>query len=169
MTPVLLPLVGVIGPGQCGAELESMAYQAGMRLVEEGFGLVCGGLGGVMEAACRGALEANGVTVGILPGSDVLQANAFVRVGIPTGMGEGRNLRVVRASAAVLALGGGMGTLSEIALALKLGVPVFGIRTWVPVDGEGRPAPIREFETVGDAITAIVEHYKTRPSQGGDD
>lgn len=165
----LLPLIGVIGPGRCGPELEAMAYQAGKLIAEQGFGLVCGGLAGVMEAACRGAFEADGLTVGILPGSDTGEANAFVRVCIPTGMGEGRNLLVVRASEAVLALGGGMGTLSEIALALKLGIPVFGVKTWAPVDGEGRTAPILKFESVKDAMRAILEHRNILSSQGGDD
>jgi uncharacterized protein (TIGR00725 family) len=146
-----------------------MAYQAGQLIAEQGFGLVCGGLAGVMGAACRGAFEGDGLTVGILPGSDTGEANAFVRVCIPTGMGEGRNLLVVRASEALLALGGGMGTLSEIALALKLGVPVFGVKTWVPVDGEGRPAPILKFESVTDAMQAILEHRNILSSQGGGD
>ena len=96
--------------------------------------VVCGGLGGVMEAACRGAKQAGGTTVGILPGSDRAAANEFVDVAIPTGMGEARNALVVRAADALIAVGGGYGTLSEIALALKAGKRVVGIGSWA-IDG----------------------------------
>jgi uncharacterized protein (TIGR00725 family) len=92
--------------------------------------LVCGGLGGVMEAACRGAKGAGGTTIGILPGSERAAANAFVDVAVPTGLGEARNALVVRAADAVIAVGGGYGTLSEIALALKAGKPVVGLGSW---------------------------------------
>ena len=91
---------------------------------------MCGGLGGVMEAACRGAKETGGTTIGILPSTDRSEANGFVDVAIPTGLGEARNALVVRAADAVIALGGGYGTLSEIALALKAGKPVVGLGTW---------------------------------------
>ncbi len=169
MKQALLPLIGVIGPGRSGPELEAMAYQAGQLIAERGFGLVCGGLEGVMASACKGAFQAGGLTVGILPGSSAGEANSYVRIAIPTGMGEGRNLIVVRASIAVLALGGGLGTLSEIALALKLGVPVFGVKTWIPVDAEGTPAPIMRFDRVGDAVQAIEEHRNAWANQGGED
>jgi len=92
--------------------------------------VVCGGLGGVMEAACRGAKEAGATTVGILPGADRSAANPFVDVAIPTGLGEARNALVVRAADALIAVGGAYGTLSEIALALKAGKRVAGIGTW---------------------------------------
>jgi uncharacterized protein (TIGR00725 family) len=92
--------------------------------------LVCGGLGGAMEAACRGAKAAGGTTVGILPGSDRAAANPFVDVAVPTGLGQGRNLVVVHAADAVVAVGGGYGTLSEIALALRHGKPVVGLGSW---------------------------------------
>jgi uncharacterized protein (TIGR00725 family) len=92
--------------------------------------LVCGGLGGVMEAACRGAKDGGGTTVGILPGTDRGEANEFVDVAIPTGLGEARNALVVRAADALIAVGGGYGTLSEIALALKAGKRVVGLGSW---------------------------------------
>jgi uncharacterized protein (TIGR00725 family) len=92
--------------------------------------LVCGGLGGVMEAACRGAREAGGTTVGILPGVDRGAANRFVDVAIATGLGEARNALVVRAADALIASGGGYGTLSEVALALKAGKRVVGLGSW---------------------------------------
>jgi uncharacterized protein (TIGR00725 family) len=96
--------------------------------------VVCGGLGGVMEAACRGAKEGGGLTVGILPGTERAAANRFVDVAIPTGLGEARNALVVRAADALVAIGGGYGTLSEIALALKAGKRVVGLDSW-DIDG----------------------------------
>jgi uncharacterized protein (TIGR00725 family) len=102
----------------------------GRLVAERGAVVVCGGLGGTMEAACRGAKQAGGTTVGILPGLDRSQANPFVDVALPTGLGEARNALVVRAADAVIAIGGGYGTLSEIALALKSGKRVIGLGTW---------------------------------------
>jgi uncharacterized protein (TIGR00725 family) len=99
-------------------------------LARRGAVLVCGGLGGVMEAACRGARSEGGVAVGILPGSDRRSANEFVSVAIPTGLGEARNALVVRAADVLIAVGGGYGTLSEVALALKSGRRVVGLGTW---------------------------------------
>jgi uncharacterized protein (TIGR00725 family) len=92
--------------------------------------VVCGGLGGAMEAACRGAKQAGGTTVGILPGTDRSAANPYVDFALPTGLGEARNALVVRAADVVIAVGGGYGTLSEIALALRGGKPVIGLDTW---------------------------------------
>ena len=126
--------VAVVGPGEASeAELEA-AEQVGRGLAEYGAVVVCGGLGGVMEAACRGAREAGGLTVGILPGRDRQAANQWVQVALPTGLGELRNGLVVRAAEVVVAVGGAYGTLSEVALALKTGVPVIGLSTW-EIDG----------------------------------
>jgi uncharacterized protein (TIGR00725 family) len=102
----------------------------GRALAEAGAVVVCGGLGGVMEAACRGAKEAGGTTVGILPGHDRAEANPYVDVAIATGFGEARNALVVRAADALIAVGGEYGTLSEIALALKARKPVVGLGSW---------------------------------------
>jgi uncharacterized protein (TIGR00725 family) len=102
----------------------------GRLLAERGATVVCGGLGGTMEAACRGARAAGGTTLGLLPGLDRSDANPFVSMAVPTGLGEARNALVVRAADAVIALGGGYGTLSEIALALKAGKRVVGVGTW---------------------------------------
>jgi uncharacterized protein (TIGR00725 family) len=119
--------VAVVGPGD---EPTEHAESVGRLVAERGAVVVCGGLGGAMEAACRGAKQAGGLTVGILPGSDRAQANRFVDVALPTGLGEGRNALVARAADAVIAVGGGYGTLSEIALALRGGKPVIGLGTW---------------------------------------
>jgi uncharacterized protein (TIGR00725 family) len=107
-----------------------VAEEVGRELASRGCIVVCGGLGGVMEAACRGAKEAGGTTVGILPGSDRAAANRWVDLALPSGLGEARNALVVRAADALVAVGGGFGTLSEIALALKAGKRVVGLDTW---------------------------------------
>ena len=106
----------------------------GRGLAARGAVVVCGGLGGVMEAACRGAKEVGGHTVGILPGTDRAAANPFVDTVVPTGLGEARNALVVRAADALIAVGGGYGTLSEIAFALKAGKRVVGLDSW-DIDG----------------------------------
>jgi uncharacterized protein (TIGR00725 family) len=120
----------VIGAGRASDEEARAAEAVGRGLAEARAVLVCGGLGGVMEAACRGAKEAGGTTVGILPGSDRGAANRFVDIAIATGLGEARNALIVRAVDALVAVGGEYGTLSEIALALKGGTPVIGLGSW---------------------------------------
>jgi uncharacterized protein (TIGR00725 family) len=122
--------IGVIGSGESDAALDGVAERIGRQIALVGAVLVCGGLGGVMASACRGAAEAGGLTIGILPGSRRDQANPWVQVAVPTGLGELRNALVVRASDVLIAIGGEYGTLSELALALKLGVPVVGVGTW---------------------------------------
>jgi uncharacterized protein (TIGR00725 family) len=119
-----------VGPGDASASELQAAEEVGAGLAAAGAVVVTGGLGGVMEAACRGAQEAGGTTVGILPGADRDDANPFVDIAIPTGMGEARNALVARAADALVAIGGGYGTLAEIALALKAGKRVVGIGTW---------------------------------------
>jgi uncharacterized protein (TIGR00725 family) len=122
--------IAVAGPGTAGQEILFRAEEAGAEIAAAGCGLVCGGLGGVMEAACRGARSRGGLTVGLLPGVDRDAANGWVIAALPTGLGEARNALVVRAADAVVAIGGGWGTLSEIALARRAGVPVVGLGTW---------------------------------------
>lgn len=127
--------IGVIGAGDCPVELYSAAYDVGHIIGEKGWVLICGGLGGVMEGAAKGCLEKGGITVGLLPGTEKESANRFITLAIPTGMGEARNVLVVRASDVVIAIAGGYGTLSEIGLALKIGKPVIGLNTWRDIDG----------------------------------
>lgn len=122
--------VAVVGAGRLEGAEEALAEEVGGELARSGAILVCGGLGGVMEAACRGARNAGGTTVGILPGPDRRAANPYVDVAIATGLGEARNAVVARAGDALIAVGGEYGTLSEMALALKLGTPVVGLGTW---------------------------------------
>ena len=130
--------IALCGPGADHATDEhcALAEEAGAAVAEAGAVLVCGGLGGAMEAACRGARSMRGMTVGILPGLDREEANGWVEIAIPTGLGEMRNALVVRAADAVVAVGASWGTLSEIALAVKAGKPVFGVGTW-DLDDDG--------------------------------
>lgn len=124
------PTIAVIGAGQCSTNEALWAEEVGRRIAEGGATLVCGGLGGVMEAACRGAQAAGGLTVGILPGLDRSDANPHLGLALPTGLGEARNTLVVRSAQAVIAIGGEYGTLSEIAFALRARTPVVGLKTW---------------------------------------
>ena len=141
--------VAVVGPGDAtAADLEAAAV-VGSGLARTGVVVVCGGLGGVMEAACRGAREAGGTTVGILPGADRAAANPFVDIAIATGLGEARNALVVRSADALVAVGRGYGTLSEIALALKASKPVVGVGSW-DIDGVASAA------TPEQAVTAAL-------------
>jgi len=116
--------VAVIGAGEASSEDLAAAHALGAALAEAGAIVVCGGRTGVMEGVARGAAEAGGLTVGLLPGTDAAEANAWIAVPLPTGLGEARNALVVRAAEAVIAVGGSWGTLSEIALARKMGIPV---------------------------------------------
>jgi uncharacterized protein (TIGR00725 family) len=129
--------IAVVGAGDADDELASAAEQVGRGLAQRGATVVCGGLEGVMAAACRGAKSAGGLTLGILPGRRRQDANRWVDVAIPTGMGETRNALVVLSADAVVAVGGEHGTLSEVALGLKLGRPVVGLRTWRLTRGDG--------------------------------
>lgn len=122
--------IGVIGERETTAHLWEAAEVVGREIARRGGVLVCGGMGGVMEAASKGAREAGGIVVGILPTATEEGGNPYVTIPIPTGMGEGRNILVVRAAHAVIAIGGWYGTLSEIAYALALGIPVVGLATW---------------------------------------
>jgi len=123
-------LVAVIGSARCTEHQAELAERVGTLIAERGLVLVCGGRGGVMEAACRGAKAAGGTTVGILPGSDAEEGNSYLTIAIPTGLGDARNVLVARAGQAVIAIGGAYGTLSEIALALEAGRRVVGLGTW---------------------------------------
>jgi uncharacterized protein (TIGR00725 family) len=122
--------IGVIGAGECDAELGLLAEAVGRGIAEAGAVLVCGGMGGVMEEACRGAKAAGGMTIGILPGPDRSETNEFVDIAIATGINEARNLAIIRTSDVLIAVGGSYGTLSEIGFALKAGKKVVGLKTW---------------------------------------
>jgi len=122
--------IGVLGASVCDQDTARLAYEVGAEIARRGAVLLCGGLGGVMEAASRGAREQGGLTVGILPGESAADANPFVDVTIVTDMGHARNVILVRSCHAVIAVSGGYGTLSEIAIARKTGIPCIGLRSW---------------------------------------
>ncbi len=124
-------LIAVIGGSQASQKEINLAEEVGCELAKKGAILVCGGLGGVMEAACRGASSEGGITIGILPGDDRREANRYVQIPIVTGMGYARNVAVVKSAQAVIAIGGSYGTLSEIGHALQSGIPVIGLNTWL--------------------------------------
>jgi len=122
--------VAVIGGSQASAKETKLAEEVGRQLARRGVVLVCGGLGGIMEAACRGARSQGGITVGILPGEKREAANPYVQIPVVTGMGYARNVAVAKSAQAVIAIGGSYGTLSEIAHALQSDIPVIGLNTW---------------------------------------
>ncbi len=147
--------VAVIGADPASDEDLQTAEALGSELARAGALVVCGGRGGVMEAAARGAASEGGLTIGILPGSDPGEANPWIGVPLATGMGEARNALVVRAAQAVVAVGGRWGTLSEIALARKMGIEV-GLLGRPPADGLGLPT----FEEAGEAARWALERAR---------
>jgi uncharacterized protein (TIGR00725 family) len=149
--------IGVVGSGAEDRRTSLVAEAVGRGIARAGAVLVCGGLGGVMAAACRGARSEGGQTLGLLPGTDRAAGNEWLDLAVPTGLGEIRNALVVRAADALIAVGGEFGTLSEIALALKAGTPVVGLDTWeLARAGQPVDAVIRA-DTPDAAVTLAVE------------
>ncbi|WP_456786323.1 TIGR00725 family protein [Cellulomonas sp. P5_C5] len=153
--------VGVVGPSSADECELGDAEALGRGLAQRGHVVVCGGLGGVMEAVARGAASAGGTVLGLLPGSDRADANPHVTVAVPTGLGELRNGLLVRSSDVVVGVGGSWGTLSEIALAVRAGRPVIGIRGWVLTtqDGQeiaGGPRAVSSVDEALDLLDAML-------------
>ena len=123
-------IIGVIGGNTCTPEIEKAAEEVGRLIAQRGGIVICGGLGGVMEAAAKGAKEAGGTTIGVLPGANPDDANKYIDIPIPTGIGYARNVIIVNASQAVIAVDGKYGTLSEIAFCLQLSIPVVSLFSW---------------------------------------
>jgi uncharacterized protein (TIGR00725 family) len=142
------PRIAVCGPGVAAGEVIELARSVGRELAAAGAVVLCGGLGGVMEAVAQGAAESGALTVGVLPGREAADANPWIALPLATGMGEGRNVLLVRAADAVIAIGGEWGTLSEIALARKIGVPVVLLR---PTGAAGMGLP-----EASDAARAVA-------------
>jgi uncharacterized protein (TIGR00725 family) len=149
--------IGVIGPGRCTDAEGALAFDVGRQVAERGAIVLTGGLTGVMREASRGAAAAGGLVVGLLPGSDAAEANEFVTVAIPTGLGEVRNALLVRASQAIVAVSGSWGTLSEIALAVRTGVPVVGLASPY-ADALDYPC----VATAGEAVRWVLERAGAR-------
>jgi uncharacterized protein (TIGR00725 family) len=159
--------ISVIGPGEPGEDPEILrdAEAVGRGIAEAGAVLVCGGLSGVMEAASRGAAEAGGTVVGVLPTLSAADANPYVTYAVATGIGEARNLAVVASGAAVIAVGGEWGTLSEIAYARKLGRPVIAMQSWTLRNRAGTDPGIVEAETPDEAVRAALSAASSAAAQ----
>jgi uncharacterized protein (TIGR00725 family) len=159
--------IGVIGEGTCSSRTAALARRVGAAVARAGAVLCTGGRGGVMAAASRGAAEADGLVVGILPGFRRQDANRWVTVPIVTGMDQARNVILVRSCDALIAVGGMYGTLSEIALALKIGRPVVGLGTWRLRQPQGRHVPIIRAATPEAAVARAVRAARSaRGSRG---
>ncbi|MEM1552761.1 MAG: TIGR00725 family protein [Candidatus Bathyarchaeia archaeon] len=152
-------VVAVIGTSEYDPLYYHYAEEIGTELAKRGVLVICGGRGGVMEAVCKGVKKAGGISVGILPGG-LEEANQFVTVPVATFLGEARNAIVAFAGQVVIAIGGGYGTLSEIALALKMGKPVIALNTWRAVDPSGKELPLIYVNSVSEAIQKIEELLK---------
>ncbi len=154
--------IAVIGASDASPEELKLAEEVGRQLAKQGAIVVCGGLSGVMEAACRGASSAGGLTIGILPGDNAKAANPYVQIPIVTGLGYARNALVAKSAQAVIAVGGSYGTLSEIAFALQGNIPVIGVKTWVlSRNGQSDDSIIRTespIEAVKTALSLAVDH-----------
>ncbi len=146
-------VVSVVGGHSCNKEVEQIAQELGEKLAKVVDILVCGGLSGTMKAVCSGFKAAGGLTIGVLPGYDKNDANAFVDISIPTGMGLARNVLVVKSADVVVALPGEMGTLSEIAYCLQFGIPVISLNSW---DIKG----VIKVKTVDEAADKVRELLK---------
>jgi uncharacterized protein (TIGR00725 family) len=161
--------IAVIGSAVCNERVAALSREVGREIAQRGAVLVCGGRGGVMEAACQGAKAEGGITVGILPGTDREEANPYVDLPIVTGLGEARNAIVVRTAEAVVAVSGGYGTLSEIGLALKMGRPVVGVGTWELHQGGQTVDAVVQAGTPAQAVElALNLATKEGAGEGGD-
>jgi uncharacterized protein (TIGR00725 family) len=152
--------IGVIGGSEVSPQVTGLAEEVGREIARQGAVLVCGGMSGVMEAACRGAAAGGGLTVGILPGDSRKAANPYVKIPIVTGIGYARNVIVIKSSQAVIAIDGSYGTLSEIAYALQSGIPVIGLGTWSFAIGGRDDVSIIPAETARDAVEVAVDLIK---------
>jgi uncharacterized protein (TIGR00725 family) len=155
-------IIAVIGDSSCSPEEAKLAESVGELLAQRGATIVCGGLGGVMEAVCRGAKSKGGLTVGILPGEDPSMANPWVDIPVVTGLGEARNVAVVKSAQAMIAIGGGYGTLSEIAHALKSSIPVIGLNTWSLSRNEREDDSIIRVQSATEAVDKAISLAKRR-------
>jgi len=159
-------IIAVIGDSSCSSEEATLAQSVGELLARQGATIVCGGLGGVMEAVCRGAKSKGGLTVGILPGQDSSMANPWVDIPIVTGIGEARNVMVVKSAQAVIAIGGSYGTLSEIAYALKSRIPVIGLYTWSLSRNGKEDDTIIIVQSATEAVEKAISLAKRRKNHG---
>jgi len=154
-------LIGVIGESSPSLEGKKLAFEVGVEIAKARAILICGGLGGVMEEVCKGAKSNGGITIGVLPGTDKTSANPYVDIPIVTGLGEARNIIIVRSSQAVIAVEGSYGTLSEIAFCLKLNVPLIGLRTWKLERQNHEIPPLIYVQTAKEAVSKAIKMIKS--------
>jgi uncharacterized protein (TIGR00725 family) len=152
----LKPRIGVMGPALCLPDVYNLAREVGFLIGKKGAILICGGRGGVMEASARGAREAGGITIGILPNASAEDANPYIDIPIVTDLGNARNAINVLTSQVIIAVHGSYGTLSEIALALKCHTPVVGLGTWNLTPPGGVELPITHARNPEEAVTAAL-------------
>ena len=148
--------IAIIGGSECSPREAELAEEVGRELARQGAILVCGGLGGVMAAACKGVSSEGGVTIGILPGGSRQAANPYVQIPIVTNLGEARNVIVIKSAQAVIAIDGSYGTLSEIAHALQNGIPVIGLNTWSLSRGDQPDNSIILAQNPADAVSKAL-------------
>lgn len=148
-------IISVIGSSTPSQEIYEMAVEVGRLLADKGFIVACGGRGGVMEAVCRGVAERGGISIGFLPG-DISEANSYVTIPVPTGMGEARNVLVVSSGRAVISIGGAFGTLSEIGFALKLNKPLVGLETWIATEKDYGKYPENIASSPEEAVEMVL-------------
>jgi uncharacterized protein (TIGR00725 family) len=157
-----LIFIGVIGGSEVPPAVAAIAEEVGKEIAIRKAVLICGGMGGVMEAACKGAASEGGLTIGILPGDSREQANEYVRVPIVTGIGYARNVAVVKSSQAVIAIDGSYGTLTEISYALQAGIPVIGLGTWTFSSKNQPECEIIPAENPKEAVELAIKLIKSK-------
>jgi uncharacterized protein (TIGR00725 family) len=145
------PIIAVIGSRQCDFETSQTAFEIGQLIAERQAILICGGVGGVMAAAAKGARQSGGITIGLLPGTDHNSANPDILIPLPTGLDYARNVLIARAAHGVIAISGGLGTLSEIAISLKMGKPVVSLKDW------GLELPVIKAVNPQDAVDKLFQ------------
>ena len=152
--------IAVIGASHCSADEATNAEAVGRELAKRGAAVICGGLGGVMEAVCRGAVAEGGLTIGILPGDNTQDANPYVKIPIATGLGYARNVIIIKSAQAAIAVGGSYGTLSEIAFAFQNGLPVIGLNTWTIAEPGNQKNPIIPAQDPVEAVDKALAHLR---------
>jgi len=160
---VAFKIIAVIGSSKAEPDVLRLAEEVGAEIARNGAALVCGGMTGVMESACKGARREGGLTIGIIPSDSKNDANPFVQIPIVTGMGMGRNVMLVKTADAIIAVGGEFGTLSEIAHALNIGKKVIGLRTWKLEKAHSKPIPnLVEAESPKTAVALALEYISAQ-------
>ncbi len=160
------PLIAVCGASVATPAEMAVAEEVGQLLAKRGAVVVCGGLSGVMEGVCRGVAAAGGTSIGLLPGDDPGAANAFVSLALATGLGELRNGLIARSCQGMIVIGGGYGTLSEIALMLRLTRPVCSVSSWrlAPPRGDAEDVPIHRADDAAAAVAWLMERVRGESS-----